>query len=69
MLRTDGGGVLRDWIFREACQIDLNAWVKHKYLARYDDISDEDRQYFDPTLVERIVREEIKKMVRRAEDR
>jgi predicted Ser/Thr protein kinase len=56
VLRPEKAGAWRDWIFREACQIDLNAWVKHKYLARYDEISDEDARYFDPTLVERVAR-------------
>jgi predicted Ser/Thr protein kinase len=56
VLRPDGAGAMRAWIFRQACQIDLNAWVKHKYLARYDAISAEDEQHYDPTLVERVVR-------------
>jgi len=56
VLRPQNAGALRDWIFREACQIDLNAWIKHKYLARYDEISDEDAKYFDPTLIERVAR-------------
>lgn len=56
VLRPDGASATRGWVFRQACQIDLNAWVKHKYLARYDAISAEDRQYYDPTLVERIAR-------------
>lgn len=56
VLRPVNAGALRDWIFREACQIDLNAWVKHKYLARYDEISDDDAEFFDPTLIERVAR-------------
>jgi predicted Ser/Thr protein kinase len=56
VLRSDGAGVLRMWIFRQACQIDLNAWVKHKYLARYDEIGEEDVRYYNPTLVERVAR-------------
>lgn len=56
VLRPDGAGLVRTWIFRQACQIDLNAWVKHKYLARYDEVSEEDARYYDPTPVERIAR-------------
>ena len=52
----NGSGGLRRWIFAQACQIDLNAWVKHKYLARYDEISDTDAPYYQPTLLERVVR-------------
>ncbi|MFQ5636006.1 MAG: hypothetical protein ACE5G3_11850, partial [Gammaproteobacteria bacterium] len=49
-------GRWRNWIFRQASQIDLNAWVKHKYLAKYDALSNEDSQYYDPTLLERATR-------------
>jgi predicted Ser/Thr protein kinase len=56
VLRPQNAGALRDWIFREACQIDLNALIKHKYLARYDEISDEDAKFFAPTLIERVAR-------------
>jgi predicted Ser/Thr protein kinase len=44
---------LSRWLFEQACQIDLNAWVKHKYLARYDLISPADEEYFRPTAIER----------------
>jgi predicted Ser/Thr protein kinase len=47
---------LRRWLFRQACQIDLNAWVKHKYLGQYDKISSADIPYYQPTFIERVVR-------------
>jgi len=53
---TSASGGVRRWLFRQACQIDLNAWVKHKYLGRYTDISDADAQYYQPTVIERVVR-------------
>lgn len=46
-------GVLNHWLFGQACQIDLNAWIKHKYLGRYDRISAEDAAYFRLTAVEK----------------
>lgn len=46
-------GALNHWMFRQACQIDLNAWIKHKYLGQYDQISEEDAPYFNLTTVER----------------
>lgn len=49
-------GILNRWLFELACRIDLNAWVKHKYLGRYSDIAADDKQYFRPTLVERSAR-------------
>ncbi|MAF83852.1 MAG: RIO1 family regulatory kinase/ATPase [Gammaproteobacteria bacterium] len=51
-----GSGALRRWVFRLACQIDLNAWVKHKYLGRYAEISSADMPYYQPTFIERIAR-------------
>lgn len=50
------GGFWNRCVFNLARQIDLNAWVKHKYLGRYDEISADDAQYFQPTLVERSAR-------------
>lgn len=46
-------GILNHWLFRQACQIDLNAWIKHKYLGRYDQISEADARYFHLTALER----------------
>jgi serine/threonine protein kinase len=46
-------GFLNNWLFRQACQIDLNAWVKHKYLGRYDLVSEDDAPYFELTTVEK----------------
>lgn len=45
-------GAWNDRLYRQACQIDLNAWIKHKYLGKYDEISDEDAKYFRPTRAE-----------------
>jgi serine/threonine protein kinase len=47
---------LNRWLFRQACKIDLNAWIKHKYLGRYDEISAADARYYRPTVVERWAR-------------
>lgn len=52
VIRKESGSLNR-WLFEQACQIDLNAWVKLKYLARYDQISTEDEKYYRPTAIER----------------
>lgn len=52
----DNGGAVRRWVFRQACQIDLNAWIKHKYRGRYAQISSADAPFYQPTVVERTVR-------------
>jgi serine/threonine protein kinase len=46
-------GIWGDRLYRQACQIDLNAWVKHKYLGRYDLVSEDDAPYFELTTVEK----------------
>ena len=56
LICTERSGAWRRWWFEQACQIDLNAWVKHKYLARYDQVSAADARYYRPTVVERFVR-------------
>ena len=53
---AEGAGGLRRWVFRLACQIDLNAWVKHKYVGRYEEISGADMPFYQPTFIERIAR-------------
>ncbi|MDH3978594.1 MAG: hypothetical protein OEU86_08770, partial [Gammaproteobacteria bacterium] len=49
-------GAFRRWLFRQFCQIDLNAWCKHKYLGRYDEISAADLPLYRATFVERLIR-------------
>lgn len=56
IVRKKSGGAWNRWLFNLACKIDLNAWIKHKYLGRYDEISADDEQYFQPTFVERCAR-------------
>ena len=37
-------------------QHDLNAWIKHKYARKYQDISPEDAKYYRPLRIERLAR-------------
>ena len=53
---AEDDNVLRRWLFRQACQIDLNAWVKHKYLGQYAEITAADAPFYRPTLIEHTVR-------------
>lgn len=56
VLRAPDGGALNRFLFRQACRMDLNAWIKLKYRRRYDHIAAEDQQYFRPTAIEGIAR-------------
>lgn len=55
MICDESAGSIRQWLFRQFCQIDLNAWSKHKYLGQYDAMSADDRALYRPTAVERLV--------------
>jgi len=61
VLRKPDGGWWNRLLFQQACRIDMNAWVKLKYRRQYDQLTPEDRQYYQPTALEGIAR-----VVRRA---
>jgi serine/threonine protein kinase len=56
VLRSAGGGWLNRLLFRQACRMDLNAWIKLKYRRRFDLITAEDRASYQPTALEAIAR-------------
>ena len=65
VLQKPGGGWWNRFLFRQACQMDLNAWVKLKYRRRYDLIAPDDRRFYKPTALEdsaRIVRRAWRKL-------
>jgi serine/threonine protein kinase len=65
VLRREGGGWWNRFLFRQACRMDLNAWVKLKYRRRYDLLSPEDRPCYQPTAIEsaaRVVRRVWRKL-------
>lgn len=53
---VDGPGRLRHALFRLACRMDFNAWIKLKYRRCYAQITPADRPYYRPTSVERVAR-------------
>ena len=56
VLRKPGGGFLNRLLFRHACRIDLNAWVKLKYRRQFDAISEADRRWYRPSRIETLAR-------------
>jgi len=68
VLLKPGGGWWNRFLFRQACRMDLNAWVKLKYRRRYDLLSPEDRQHYQPTALEdtaRVIRRVWRKVTGR----
>jgi predicted Ser/Thr protein kinase len=55
-LRKPGFAPVNRWLFDTAVRFDRNAWIKHKYRRRYDEIGAADRTWLRPTLIERISR-------------
>jgi len=56
VLSKPGGGYVNRLLFRHACRIDLNAWVKLKYRRQFDALSDEDRRWYRPSRIEVLAR-------------
>ena len=56
VVRRDGFHPLNHRLFAFFRQLDLNAWVKHKYHGKYADVSDEDRELLDYSFIEYWVR-------------
>jgi predicted Ser/Thr protein kinase len=70
-LRKPGFAPINRRLFDIAVRFDFNAWIKHKYRRRYDEISEIDRSYLKPTLIEwasRLVKQPyraVKRSIRR----
>jgi serine/threonine protein kinase len=47
---------VNNWMFEHARRMDINAWVKHKYHGRYEDIAGEDLERLDYSFIEYWVR-------------
>jgi serine/threonine protein kinase len=47
---------LNHWRYKLAVRFDYNAWVKHKYHDRMDEVSDQDQVYYKQTLTEIVAR-------------
>jgi len=56
VIRNPDGSFWNRFLFRQACRMDLNAWVKLKYRRRFDLVSCDDQRYYRPTAVEGIAR-------------
>lgn len=56
VIRKTGFSPLNRWFYLTAKRFDLNAWIKLKYGKKYQDISEEDKEYYHRTMVEKISR-------------
>ncbi|MDX1460617.1 MAG: hypothetical protein R3348_06120 [Xanthomonadales bacterium] len=56
VIRKDGFAPINNRVFAYVRQLDLNAWVKHKYRGRYEDATARDRALLKYSLVESLLR-------------
>lgn len=47
---------VNNWLFNHGKRMDINAWVKHKYHGRYENITGEDLELLDYSTIEYYVR-------------
>jgi len=55
-ISKDGFHPLNRWFFEHGRRMDINAWVKHKYYGRYQDIAGADLELLDYSRIEYWVR-------------
>jgi serine/threonine protein kinase len=55
-IRKPGFHPLNNWLFEHSKRMDINAWVKHKYHGRYEDIEGADLELLDYSAIEYYVR-------------
>lgn len=55
-VRRDGFRPFNHFLFRFFRQLDLNAWVKHKYQGRFENVTEEDRALYRDSAIERLAR-------------
>lgn len=56
IVRKSGFSPLNGYLYNLAEKFDFNAWLKLKYGRKFKNIADEDREYFNWTLVEKAAR-------------
>jgi predicted Ser/Thr protein kinase len=56
IIRKPGFAPLNHYLYNLASKFDFNAWVKLKYDGKYKNVTEEDRPYYNRTLVETVSR-------------
>jgi RIO-like serine/threonine protein kinase len=56
IIRKPGFAPLNRYLYNLARKFDFNAWVKLKYKRKFRNMADEDRQYYNRTIVEKASR-------------
>jgi len=56
VVKKPGFAPLNRYLYNLARKFDFNAWVKLKYGGKYENISHEDRAYYNRTMVEKVSR-------------
>ena len=51
-VKKPGFHPVNNWLFEHGKRMDINAWVKHKYHGRYENIAGEDLELLDYSVIE-----------------
>ena len=51
-VKKPGFHPVNNWLFKHGRRMDINAWVKHKYHGRYENIAGEDLELLDYSVIE-----------------
>ena len=55
-VKKPGFHPVNNWLFEHGKRMDINAWVKHKYHGRYENIAGEDLELLDYSVIEYFAR-------------
>jgi len=47
---------IKRWLYNFSKQTDLNAWIKHKYFRKYDQITEDDLAYYSSSKLDKLIR-------------
>ena len=54
IIRKPGFAPLNHYLYNLASKFDFNAWLKLKYGRKYENMSEQDREYYNRTVVEKV---------------
>lgn len=54
IIRKPGFAPLNHYLYNLASKFDFNAWLKLKYGRKYENMSEQDREYYNRTIVEKV---------------
>jgi tRNA A-37 threonylcarbamoyl transferase component Bud32 len=54
VVRKSGFAPINHYLYNLASTFDFNAWIKLKYNANYEEVTEKDRMYYNRTIIEKV---------------